>query len=301
MEIKEQRFNITSADGFALDALLLLPQGERKGAILFSGGTGIRKEYYLKMASWIAAEGYAVLLYDYRGVGGSRPARLRGFRAGMTDWGLLDMNAAWEEIQQRFAGLPLYLLGHSMGGQLTGLLQKPERISGMVNIAASTGNWRHFLPPQKYFTFLVMYGYFPLVTRLTGYGAASWIRLGEDLPREVARDWARWCRNPHYFRYELVEDPLLPGGRYAFGQITCPMETLYFSDDYIATPQTVQEMMAYFTAADIRITRYTPGELGKTAIGHLGLFRSANKDLWPLVLRHLEYTRQRMAPLLASA
>ena len=34
-----------------------------------------------------------VVTYDYRGIGGSAPSRLRGFEARMRDWAFLDMTA----------------------------------------------------------------------------------------------------------------------------------------------------------------------------------------------------------------
>jgi predicted alpha/beta hydrolase len=63
----------------------------------------------------------------------------------------------------------LYLLGHSLGAQLPGLLKKPEQVDGLLSVAAGSGYWRDNAPKLKrivpYFWWVLV----PLATRLCGY------------------------------------------------------------------------------------------------------------------------------------
>ena len=56
-------------------------------------------------AAYLHAAGCEVLTYDYRGIGGSRPARLlRGFRAGWIEWGSLDFEGACVKCSNALPG-----------------------------------------------------------------------------------------------------------------------------------------------------------------------------------------------------
>ena len=57
---------------------LLLEAAPARGAITVNGATGYPREFYLRFAGYCAARGYHTLVYDYRGIGASAPAPLRG-------------------------------------------------------------------------------------------------------------------------------------------------------------------------------------------------------------------------------
>ena len=46
--------------------------GKLNGAVLIGGAMGVRQDYYQRFAEWLAAQGYAVMTFDYRGMGESR-------------------------------------------------------------------------------------------------------------------------------------------------------------------------------------------------------------------------------------
>ena len=83
--------SISATDGFDLAAIVLEPIGEAKATIQIHSGTGIKKEFYLKFAKFWAEQGFVAVVFDYRGIGASRPASLRGFKANTRDWGERDM------------------------------------------------------------------------------------------------------------------------------------------------------------------------------------------------------------------
>src|SRR5437588_12786038 len=86
---------IPALDGFELAATLYEPGTGAGGTggttVLISSATAVKRGYYDAYARHLAGEGFTVVTYDYRGIGGSRPARLAGFRARLRDWGQLDL------------------------------------------------------------------------------------------------------------------------------------------------------------------------------------------------------------------
>src|SRR5215469_10355754 len=90
---------VPAADGYKLGATLFLPRGTKRRAALISSATAVPRKIYRGFAGYLARRGFAVLTYDYRGVGGSRqksiegynrPKSLAGFKATMADWAALD-------------------------------------------------------------------------------------------------------------------------------------------------------------------------------------------------------------------
>ena len=87
------------------------------------------RKIYRGFATYLAGRGSVVLTYDYRGIGGSRPASLKGFAATMSDWAALDVASAVTWMRGRYKGLPLAVVGHSFGGQAIGLLPNNDMIA----------------------------------------------------------------------------------------------------------------------------------------------------------------------------
>ena len=65
---------------------------------------GCAQDYYRAFATWLAAQGFLVATFDYRGIGLSRNRTLRGFKANIFDWARLDCAAMIDALPQR----PLY-------------------------------------------------------------------------------------------------------------------------------------------------------------------------------------------------
>ena len=72
-------------DGYLLGATLFLPRGAKRHAVLISSATAVPRKIYKSFAGYLARRGYAVLTYDYRGIGDSRQKSLVGFKASMAD------------------------------------------------------------------------------------------------------------------------------------------------------------------------------------------------------------------------
>lgn len=266
----EETIRFAAADGYELHGTLLVPRLPL-GVVVLSGGTGIPHRYYRHYARYLAERDYACLTYDYRGIGASSPARLRGFKARMQDWGRLDQRAAWAEARRQFPDLPLIAMGHSVGGQLLAAAVtpalKPELI---IHITVSTGTWWRFPLLYSLYCGLLWNLAVPLSTRLLGYFPASRLGLGEDLPAGVAREWGRWCRREDYCGELRHADPPV-----IFDAVKAPLYALAATDDPIANRRTVPALHALYPHLRPELRWVRPREFGMRQIGHLGFFRAS--------------------------
>src|SRR5688572_2305502 len=107
---------LSARDGYPLAARVHEPAGPPRAAVVLHGATATPRRYYDRFAAFLAGEGFRVLTYDYRGIGGSRHGALRQLGATMEDWAALDAVAAHEAARARSPGLPLFAVAHSFGG-----------------------------------------------------------------------------------------------------------------------------------------------------------------------------------------
>ena len=110
---------LSDQDGLPLSGLLLLPQEETTpcGILQVSHGMCEHKERYLDFLRHCTKQGYICLIHDHRGHGESisDTIPLGYFGEGGAEALVADLHQMTEWIQTQYAGLPLYLLGHSMG------------------------------------------------------------------------------------------------------------------------------------------------------------------------------------------
>ena len=102
-----------------------------KAAVVIVHGLGEHSERYTKMAARLNQEGYAVYTYDQRGHGNS-PGR-QGYIA---DFKPLpdDLDVFLGRVRSRLDGVPLFLMGHSMGGLVLAsyVLKYQPDVKGLV-------------------------------------------------------------------------------------------------------------------------------------------------------------------------
>ena len=269
-------------DGYRLAGTLYRPAVPNRRAVLFQSATGVRQEFYGKLAAYLATRGFTALTFDYRGIGRSRPKSLRGFDARMRDWAVLDIPGALDYLARATHGARIIGLGHSFGGQVFGLVPGNERYVAAMTVGAQSGYWKHWDGVGKVGMWAVTHVVLPAVSRLVGYYPARRLGQGEDLPAGVATEWARWCRNPDYVVGAL-------GAQDAYARFAAPMRIYAVSDDGYAPPRAVEGLLSLYPNAQRKIERVESTRLDAGKIGHFGFFRERFKDsLWTDATRWLE-------------
>ena len=119
----------SASDGYPLIGTLYTPEHGIKANIVLCSATGVPQAFYRRFAEYATQFGYQVLTFDYRGVAQSAPKRLKGFTMSYLDWGTLDLAAAIDFLAQD--PIPLFMVGHSYGGQALGLAPNHAKVTAM--------------------------------------------------------------------------------------------------------------------------------------------------------------------------
>jgi predicted alpha/beta hydrolase len=275
---------LPAMDGYPLGATLFLPRGAKRHAVLINSATAVPRRLYRGFAGYLAGRGCAVLTYDYRGIGGSRPKAMSGhsrpqslvgFKASMSDWAALDITAAVSWMRERYKALPFAYVGHSFGGQALGLLPNNTEIPRALFIAAQAGYWKLMTAPERYRVYAILNFVGLPLARSLGYlpGKAG---LGMDLPKDAFLQWVRWVMSPRY----LFDDARLEALQ-NFPKYRGALRALCISDDPWATRPAVELLCSGFTSIRPEIITVTPAEARASRIGHMGFFRPEHRDtLW---------------------
>jgi alpha-beta hydrolase superfamily lysophospholipase len=147
MEVSEWTWK--SLDGLDMYARGWAPQGLPKAAIMLVHGLGEHIGRYDHVAAALTEKGYTMLGFDLRGHGKSG-----GPRGHTPSYDALmdDIASFSQQTELRYAGLPRFLYGHSLGGNLVlnyALRRKPD-LRGVI----ATGPWLKlaFDPPASQVT-----------------------------------------------------------------------------------------------------------------------------------------------------
>ncbi len=282
-----QAITIACADGIELQGHFLPAHGGQTAAtqrpVLLCPATGVRQHFYLRFAHWLAEQGHEVMVFDYRGIGLSRQGPLKHSRATLADWGQLDLVAALDWLVRRTGQDQVLLMGHSAGGQMMGLMPNHKHIARVVGVATSTGWFRQMRLAFRLQAHFGLGLFVPLGIRLKGYAPTSMIGLGEDLPAAVGRQWGQWCAAGGYATNAVKGQPQ----RDFHAQIEIPITVFHATDDDIANPGTVADLMRTFPKARKQVHRISPKDHGLKAIGHIDWFRSSHQALWPVLAQAL--------------
>ena len=259
---------------------------------IINAGAGIGFGYYDRFAQFLAANGLPTLIYDYRGIRQSRPKSLRGFSASVEYWGSKDCAAALEWIAIRFPGVRRIVIGHSVGGFVTGFVTNGHRIDRMLLVGAHTGYWRDYAARARLRMYLLWHVLMPALTLAVGYFPGRKLHLLEDLPAGVALEWAN-RRRPEFWWNVRLPDGTSDLGRIEsavsrFQAVHAPTLAIRFSDDSFATEAATLRVLALYQNCPATQMVLGPSDAGGQKIGHFGFFRSRFRDtLWPRALEWL--------------
>jgi predicted alpha/beta hydrolase len=284
---------VEATDGYSIKGFVWRHE-ERAGdrpVVIINSATSVRCRYYARFATFLFKGGMDVITYDYRGIGESRPASLRGFDAGWIDWGSLDFEALLRYADQEFPGQPIQVVAHSVGGLLIGLATSNDLIQRVFTVGAQYAYWRDYAADLRWRMVLKWHVAMPAVTLLFGFFPGKRLGWLEDTPGGVVRDWVlsrrrfedTW-RGLSARRYPAKQDLIR-----RFTTLTAPILALSVTDDEFGTAVAVQRLLAYFRNSPCTVIKVSPEMIGEQKIGHFGFFHSRHEGrLWRIPLEWLQ-------------
>lgn len=259
---------VIAADGAKADLLMVVPLGAPTGLLYWLPAMGIAAKHYLPLAEALAARGVAVTLHEWRGIGSSDQRAGRrsdwAYRALLQD----DLPAGIAVARQRFAGLPCWLGGHSLGGQLGSLYASlhPGEHAGVALVASGSPYWRRF---RHAHLIGLCYVLAPWLARLMGYLPGRRIGFGGNEARGVIADWARSGRTG---RYAAAGVPVDFEAR--LSELDLPLLALRLRDDWLGPEASLSWLLGKMSRAHAEWDVLTPQDMDGTPADHFAWMKS---------------------------
>lgn len=262
----------------AVLAGVLFSAPEPELVVSVNAATGVPAQFYHGFARWLAGERRAaVLCWDYRDFGASGSPY--GAPATMTDWAVTDPLAVRRALEARFPDLPLWVIGHSLGGMGVGFQPGIERVARIITVASGHGHLSAHPWPFRAKAWGLWYGFGPLLTVLArDHFPGARLGMGSDLPSGVYWQWRRWLVT----RGGLPADPGLGGLKTpGYGG---EMVIVAMADDTMMPPACVWKMAAWHPRARVTQRLLEPAAFGLPGLGHVHPFAARNAACWPAII-----------------
>ena len=278
-----ERVVLTTRDNYPLVMHVFRPKSSSNKLLIINSATGVKQQMYFSFAKFCAENGYTVITYDYRGIGLSKPNKMKGFTANMRIWGAVDFESVTEWAMNSYRGYDKFCLGHSVGALILGMNTQSSIFKKNIFIATqkahvSNLNWKVRLSACLGFGMAQ-----PLLTHLFNYFPAQYLGLGESLPSGCAFDWRALILNKESTNYLLKHTVNVAQN------LNQPTLFLYAQDDQWVTMKGMTTLLndtypnLKTSFRELKIT-----ESPQRKIGHINFFRSYNQSLWEIPLHWLE-------------
>jgi len=252
------------------------PVNTIKGAVILAPGMGITQRYYEALAQWLSSKGYLAVTFDYLSTGASSPEIIQSTNTSICNWAQFDCAAIIDYARKQAGSLALYWLGHSLGGQIAGLIPNKHHLSKVITIACGSGYWLYNVPSLKVKVWWLWYVLVPLAHRVFGYFPGKRLHKVGNLPKGVMSQWRRWCLNSDYLFG--VEDESV---RKSYADWETAIISISFTDDEMMSRKSIDSLHRFYSNASREMIRLSPEELGVKRIGHSGFFNNKfEKSLW---------------------
>ncbi len=248
-----------------------------RAVAVLNGATGVPQRFYEAFARWLAeAQNIACLTFDYRDFGASARKPMKRSTATMADWGIHDQQVARDHLSARFPDVPLWVIGHSLGGLMLPFQKDLDQIDRVITIAAGPAHLSAHPYPYRFVAAAYWYALGPPATLLSGYMPGKRLRFGEDIPAGVFWQWRRWCTSRGFFAGEIGDVLPMPD----WNGVKAPVKIVAIKDDALVPPASVWRLMEFFQGAPKTQLVVDPACYALPEIGHIAPFSTRNQAIW---------------------
>lgn len=250
---------LTNHDGSSTAITHFQPSEESSTVIVVFPAMGIFASYYEKLGSELAKNGFDAITADLRGNGKSsiRPSSKVDF--GYADQLDQEYTTVFSHIEAVFPNKRIFVLGHSLGGQLGCLMasRKTHRIDGIILVACCSVYYKGWDGMARIKT---LFGtqFLGLVSSIMGYLPGKQVGFGGLEARTVIKDWSRQARNGDYVLSNDRRDY-----ETKLAELEIPVLAVSFQGDHLAPPKAVDHLL---------------GKLKRSKIEHLHLKKDGPRN-----------------------
>jgi predicted alpha/beta hydrolase len=206
---------------------------------------GVYAKYYKILADQLSQKGISVGLVDLRGNDTSSVRPSRRFDFGYRDQIELEYNEVVKSLKEEHPKLPIYLFGHSLGGQLSCLYtaKYPELVSGLILSATCSVYYKGW---DGFGAYRILAGtqFANLVAKMLGYYPGKKVGFGGTEAKTLIKDWSSQSRTGKY---------ILQGDSFNYeeglSKITLPVLAISYEGDKMAPIGAVDHLLSKMTNA----------------------------------------------------
>ena len=253
----DAELQIVSIDGFRNFINIYQPFYIRNApVIIIMPALGVEAKYYKPLALALKNSGYIVVTTDLRGTGKSsiNPKKKNfGYHEMLNfDWPVI-----LDKVNKHFPNNKIYLLGHSLGGQLACLYtsQHQQLISGLILAASCTVYYKAWKFPLN-FGVLIGTQTARFLVKTLGYFPGKKIGFAGTEAKNVILDWAFNARTGKY-------KPLNSSANFEddFKNIKLPVLAISFEADKLAPLNAVKRLTSKIKNATVKNEHYEGDDL----------------------------------------
>ncbi|MCC6447733.1 MAG: alpha/beta fold hydrolase [Chitinophagaceae bacterium] len=247
--------------------------------VIIVSAAGVLQSFYKKIAEFFLSHNISTITFDYTGIGKSLHGNIKKENCSLTNWGSRDLEAVIKYAIETFPNHKIILLGHSIGGQLIGLAPSSYMADKIILVAAQSGYWKFWKGVSKIRMWVNWHLLVPALTKVFGYLPSKKFSRMENLPKNVAEEWAKWCRSSNYLFADFPHNYLY------FDRIECKVTSISIDDDFFAPKKSVEWLTSKFANSSVKSLHIFPKDFQGIKIGHFSLFTEKFSDnIWNILL-----------------
>jgi predicted alpha/beta hydrolase len=261
-----EKLRIRAEDGAESEAAIFGPERGHppKAVVICTPAMGVPARFYEPLAQELAQRGLSVVTAELRGIGSSSVRVRRGVDFGYHELALRDLPAVISAVREVHPGVPLFLLGHSLGGQVSAIYASahPETVNGLILVAVGSPYFRNWRFPRNLGVLVgsqLMRG----LSSALGYYPGRRVGFGGNEARRLIREWSSFALRG---QFHVTDSPHDVEAR--LREFSRPLLAVSFDDDQLAPSAAMDHLVSKMPRAVLTRRHLSPSGVGMPELNH---------------------------------
>lgn len=253
---------VQAADGHRFTLRIAQSHSATAPVVMLFPAMAIAASYYDAFAEALAAAGLHCVVAENRGLASSSLRAKQGDNFGYAELLEQDWPAVVAEVEARYPDSRRFMLGNSLGGQLSALYlaANPQAAEKLVLIASCSVYHRAYPKPWK---ILASTQFLLAASQALGYLPGKRLGFAGYEAKGVIADWARQARSGNYCpsNSQYAYEDLLP-------KLSLPVLALPVAGDHLAPESAVDHLLSKLPRCQIEKRVIDAKQIGSSKLKH---------------------------------